>query len=38
VAHIGNVASLAVAVNVALVVGLGSLAWAPAEKSGIRLS
>ncbi len=28
VAHIGNIAWLAVAVNVALVVGFGSLAWA----------
>jgi hypothetical protein len=28
VAHIGNIAPLAVAVNVALVVGLGSLLWA----------
>jgi hypothetical protein len=27
VAHIGNVATLAVAVNAALVIGLGSLAW-----------
>ena len=29
VAHIGNVAALAVAVNVALVLGLGSLLWRP---------
>ncbi len=27
IAHIGNIAALAVAVNVALVIGLGGLAW-----------
>ena len=31
VAHIGNVAPLAVAVNVALVLGLASLLWRPPE-------
>jgi hypothetical protein len=35
VAHIGNIASLAVAVNVALVVGLGSLAWG-GDRSTVR--
>jgi hypothetical protein len=29
VAHIGNIAPLAVAVNIALVVALGSLLWQP---------
>ena len=33
VAHIGNIAPLAVAVNVALVVALGSLAWSYAQLS-----
>lgn len=37
VAHIGNVAWLAVAVNVGLVVGFGSLAWGPVGKAGDRL-
>jgi hypothetical protein len=32
VAHIGNLAPLAVAVNVVLVVGLGSLLWRPADE------
>lgn len=31
IAHIGNIAALAVPVNVALVVALGSLAWSRAE-------
>jgi hypothetical protein len=33
VAHIGNIAALAVAVNVALVIGLGSLVWAEHDPS-----
>jgi hypothetical protein len=33
VAHIGNIAWLAVAVNIALVVGFGSLAWAHTQRS-----
>ena len=33
VAHIGNVAALAVAVNVALVVAFGSLVWSEAQPS-----
>jgi hypothetical protein len=32
IAHIGDIAALAVAVNVALVVAFGSLAWPPAER------
>ena len=31
IAHIGNIAALAVPVNVALVVAFGSLAWARAH-------
>jgi hypothetical protein len=34
VAHIGNIAALAVAVNVALVIGIGSLVWAEHDRSG----
>jgi hypothetical protein len=33
VAHIGNIAALAVAVNIALVVAFGSLAWATARNA-----
>lgn len=33
IAHIGDIAALAVAVNVALVVGFGSLAWPGARRS-----
>jgi hypothetical protein len=36
VAHIGNIAALAVAVNVALVIGLGSLAWSEVSSAAIR--
>jgi hypothetical protein len=32
VAHIGNIAALAVAVNVALVIALGSLVWAEHDR------
>jgi hypothetical protein len=34
VAHIGNVATVAVAVDVALVLAFGSLAWTPASRDG----
>jgi hypothetical protein len=34
VAHIGNIAALAVPVNVALVVAFGSLVWSNAEAPG----
>ncbi len=33
VAHIGNIATLAVAVNVALVIGLGSLVWVEHDRT-----
>ncbi len=33
VAHIGNIAAVAVPVNVALVVALGSLAWSDAQRA-----
>lgn len=36
VAHIGNIAALAVAVNVALVVALGTLVWSYAETASPR--
>lgn len=38
VAHIGNIASLAVAVNLALVVALGSLAWSARPGDSVRVS
>jgi hypothetical protein len=38
VAHIGNIAPLAVAVNVALVVSLGSLAWPQPSSTSQRSS
>jgi hypothetical protein len=35
VAHIGNIASVAVAVNVVLVVAFGSLTWAVADRAAV---